>query len=293
LGRRRGRTRKPLDLAIERLEDRTMLDSSPPSIVVGRTLSSYFVGGVQNNQETITYTVYNEQSDPETGVLLTTTLKPGVTFQNASQQPEMSGQNLSWSLGTIEGFAHASVTLTVSLANPIPTQLDSGAQASATLGAAAVTAATPAASLRAGSVADPTLLASTPDANTNDPYIQEEAAQLDYDPNQIFTFVRDQIGYDSYEGSLRGALGTLWTGAGNALDKASLLVALLRASGTPARYDQGSLPSNRAQQVILTMFPQPLQVLGCLPSGTAGVSSRSRGPIPGPPGAWDSAAAAR
>ncbi len=57
-----------------------MLDSSPPAIVVGRTLSSYFVGGVQNNQETITYTVYNEQADPETGVLLTTTLEPGVTF---------------------------------------------------------------------------------------------------------------------------------------------------------------------------------------------------------------------
>ena len=46
-----------------------MLDSSPPALVVGRTLSSYFVGDVQNNQETITYTVYNEQSDPETGVL--------------------------------------------------------------------------------------------------------------------------------------------------------------------------------------------------------------------------------
>ena len=65
-GRRRGWKR--LCLGLERLEDRTMLDSSPPAIVVGRTLSSYFVGGIQNNQETITYTVYNEQADPETGV---------------------------------------------------------------------------------------------------------------------------------------------------------------------------------------------------------------------------------
>ena len=61
-------------LSFESLEDRTMLDAGigslfPPAIVVGRTLSSYFVGGVQNNQETITYTVYNEQADPETGVL--------------------------------------------------------------------------------------------------------------------------------------------------------------------------------------------------------------------------------
>ena len=33
-----------------------MLDSSPPAIVVGPTLWSYFVGDIQNNQETITYT---------------------------------------------------------------------------------------------------------------------------------------------------------------------------------------------------------------------------------------------
>ena len=55
-----------------------MLDASPnglpPSIVVGRTLSSYFAGGVQNNRETITYTVYNEQANDESGVLLTTSL---------------------------------------------------------------------------------------------------------------------------------------------------------------------------------------------------------------------------
>jgi len=35
-------------------------NSLPAAIVVGRTLSSYTVGGIQNNQETITYTVYNE-----------------------------------------------------------------------------------------------------------------------------------------------------------------------------------------------------------------------------------------
>ena len=159
-----------------------MLDSSPPSIVVGRTLSSYFVGGVQNNQETITYTVYNEQADDETGVLLTTTLQSGVTFASASLLPDMSGANLAWSLGTIQGFDRASVTLTVSLANPIPTQLDSGAQAFATLDAGAVSAATPAATLQMGNApTDSSLLASTPDANTTDPFIQEEVAALNYD----------------------------------------------------------------------------------------------------------------
>ena len=146
------RTRKPLVLSIERLEDRTMLASGigsslPVAIVVGRTLTvpqlpstpgtpptaptpSYFVDSVQDNQVTITYTVYNEQADPETSVLLTTTLQPGVTFKSASQQPDQSGQNLAWSLGTINGLDRVNVTLTVSLANPIPLQLDSGAHAS-------------------------------------------------------------------------------------------------------------------------------------------------------------------
>ncbi len=49
------------------------------------------------------------------------------------------------------------------------------------------------------------------------------------------------IGYNSYTGSLRGARGTLWSSAGNALDVASLGVALLRASGIPAQYVAGTL----------------------------------------------------
>ena len=62
--------------------DRARADAATPSTAATSTPApSYFVGEVQNNQVTITYTVYNEQADPETGVLLTTTLEPGVTFQ--------------------------------------------------------------------------------------------------------------------------------------------------------------------------------------------------------------------
>ena len=88
--RGRGRGRKLGGWGFEWLEERLMLDSSPPEIVVGRTLSSYFVGDVQNHQETITYTVYNEQADPETGVLLTTTLRTGrdVRQRLATARPE-------------------------------------------------------------------------------------------------------------------------------------------------------------------------------------------------------------
>ena len=94
--------------------------------------------------------------------------------------------------------------------NPIPLQLDSGAHVFATLDAGAVSNTTPAVSLRTGNLSDPGLLASTPDANTTDPFIQEEAAKLDYDPTQIFNFLHTQIGYNSYLGSVRGARGTLW-----------------------------------------------------------------------------------
>lgn len=111
------------------------------------------------------------------------------------------------------------------------------------------------------------LLASTPDANTSDPFIIAKAAELGHDAQRLFAFVRDEIGYESYKGSLRGARGTLWSKAGNALDKASLLIALLRASGVPARYVQGTLSDALAKDLILSMFPPICDVIGIVPEG--------------------------
>jgi uncharacterized repeat protein (TIGR01451 family) len=206
----RRRLRWP-SLFVEPLEERILMDAGlPPALVVGRTLSAYTVPDVQNNQLNITYTVYNEQADPIAGVLLTDTLQPGVTFQSATQLPDRNGQELAWSLGTISGFDRTSVTLTVSLANPVPLQLDSGARAFATLNAGAVTDDTPAAALVNRTIpADQ--LSSTPDANTTDPFVQEQAAKLDYDPQRIFDYLNTDVGYESYVGSLRGARGTLWS----------------------------------------------------------------------------------
>jgi transglutaminase-like putative cysteine protease len=111
-------------------------------------------------------------------------------------------------------------------------------------------------------------LRSTPDANTTDPFILAQAAALGHDPERIFVYVREQMGYEAYRGSLRGARGTLWSKAGNALDQASLLLALLRASGIPARCAQGTLPGSLAQQLLLSMFPASFQRVGFLPAGT-------------------------
>jgi hypothetical protein len=250
---------------VEALEERVLLDAA--ALVVGRTLSADTTAAIQDNQLEITYTVYNEQANDVSGVLLTDTLQPGVTFQRATALPDRNGQELAWSLGTIPGFGRASVGLTVSLANPMPLQLDSGAHGFAILNAGAVTADTPAATLRAGSI-DPGLLASTPDANTTDPFVQEKAAELRYDPQQIFNFLQTQIGYNSYTGSLRGARGTLWSSAGNSLDEASLGVALLRGSGIPAQYAEGTLTTGQAQQLILSMFPASYQTVGYIAPGT-------------------------
>ena len=51
--------------------------ATPSTAATATPSPSYFVGEVQNNQVTITYTVYNEQADSETGVLLTDTLSQG------------------------------------------------------------------------------------------------------------------------------------------------------------------------------------------------------------------------
>jgi transglutaminase-like putative cysteine protease len=84
---------------------------------------------------------------------------------------------------------------------------------------------------------------------------------------QIFDFLQTQIGYNSYLGSDRGARGTLWSDAGNALDVASLGVALMRASGIPTQYVSGTLSQSQARTLILSMFPTSFQTVGYIPSG--------------------------
>jgi uncharacterized membrane protein len=103
---------------------------------------------------------------------------------------------------------------------------------------------------------------SGPDDPT-DPFIVAQATALHNDPNQIFAFVRDQIALEIYGGSVRGARGVLWSKAGNTLDKASLLVALLGASGFSATYEHTILVDPSA--LIRRMFAPPTQLVGCPP----------------------------
>jgi large repetitive protein len=108
----------------------------------------------------------------------------------------------------------------------------------------------------------------SPAADPNDPYIVAQANALGNDPNAIFQFVRDQIGFEVYHGSLRGARGALWTKAGNALDRASLLIALLGSAGFQAQYVRGGLSLSLQQTLISKMFATPATFVGCPPSGS-------------------------
>jgi hypothetical protein len=96
-----------------------------------------------------------------------------------------------------------------------------------------------------------------------DPAIVAKAAALGHDPAQIFAFVRDAVGIDPYVGSLRGARGALAGAAGNALDRASLAVALLRASGYTARYARGTLAYDDAARLVTRTFSDPRRLVGC------------------------------
>jgi transglutaminase-like putative cysteine protease len=84
----------------------------------------------------------------------------------------------------------------------------------------------------------PADLAGTPDAPLHEVILQRAQA-LDNDPIRIYEFVRNEIETQDYAGAMKGALGTLRQKSGNAVDQASLLIALLRASSLPARYVNG------------------------------------------------------
>ncbi len=68
------------------------------------------------------------------------------------------------------------------------------------------------------------------------PEITALAESLGKDPLTIFRYVYNNYKFTPYYGSMKGSLDTYWEKEGNDHDLASLLIALLRASGVPARY---------------------------------------------------------
>lgn len=69
--------------------------------------------------------------------------------------------------------------------------------------------------------------------------VREQAARLNHDYTAIFDYVRTQIRTEWRSGAAQHVDETLRRGAGNDVEQASLLIALLRASRAPSRYVTG------------------------------------------------------
>jgi hypothetical protein len=97
-----------------------------------------------------------------------------------------------------------------------------------------------------------------PGADPSD--IEARAEALNHDARAIFEFLRDRITLEPYSGVLRGARGTLAAGAGNALDRALLAQALLKAGGIESRVVAGELSDAQAQKLLVRYLEaDPLQ----------------------------------
>ncbi len=79
--------------------------------------------------------------------------------------------------------------------------------------------------------------------------IQELAEALNRDPVKIYNYVLNNIDFQIYYGSVKTAQQVLKDKAGNDIDQASLLIALLRASGIPARYVRGAVTLSQNQLI--------------------------------------------
>ncbi len=86
----------------------------------------------------------------------------------------------------------------------------------------------------------PADLAATEDVQITDE-IKALAKKLNNEPVAIYNWVRNNIEYIPTYGSIQGSQLTLDNLKGNAFDTASLLIALYRAAGIPARYAYGTV----------------------------------------------------
>ncbi len=87
---------------------------------------------------------------------------------------------------------------------------------------------------------DPAYLAATDEITLSDA-IATKAAELNHDPVAIYHWVLNNTQWQPAWGAMQDADLTLAAQRGNSMDIASLLIALLRASGIPARYVHGTL----------------------------------------------------
>lgn len=79
---------------------------------------------------------------------------------------------------------------------------------------------------------------------------QARVDSSDYDLETLVDFVRDEISFHPYAGTMRGATGTLRARSGNSLDQALLLAQMLKTAGYDARIVRAELTDEQARQLL-------------------------------------------
>ncbi|MBI5101349.1 MAG: hypothetical protein HZB33_05890, partial [Nitrospirae bacterium] len=98
--------------------------------------------------------------------------------------------------------------------------------------------------------------------------IAEFAQSLDWKPVAIYEYVKNNIETEWYWGCMKGAEETLRQKSGNDCDQATLLAALLRASGFPTRYVRGTIEFFAGRHSVidkiknLTGIEDPMKIAG-------------------------------
>jgi transglutaminase-like putative cysteine protease len=83
---------------------------------------------------------------------------------------------------------------------------------------------------------------------------EKTADQIGNDPAALFAWVHDHVRTEIYSGVLRGARGTLISGAGNSWDQALLLATMLRHQGREVRFAHVHLSPDISAKVVARMY---------------------------------------
>jgi len=88
-----------------------------------------------------------------------------------------------------------------------------------------------------------------------DPEARVESA--DYDLQTLVDFVREEIAFQPYAGTMRGAAGTLRSRAGSSLDQALLLAHMLKSAGFDAQIVRADLTDDLSRRLLDTSSNAP------------------------------------
>jgi RHS repeat-associated protein len=94
--------------------------------------------------------------------------------------------------------------------------------------------------------------------------VKQLAYDLEHDYIKIYNYVRQNIKLQYYAGAQKGSSATLASLAGNDVDQAALLIALLRHSNVPARFVHGVIRQPIEQAAASLGLSEPAQVFNLL-----------------------------